>query len=135
MRLLDLPVPSWKTCGTVICVRHQIDRLRGSTAEKPNGHHPMIESRARPTTLALLAALALGSLGATEGVAGSEVYIQQARGNVAPGTSVMTKPPPEASAPSNAAAAAPTAPETCNAQNASSSQACYTATQQARPSR
>ncbi|CCE06467.1 exported hypothetical protein [Bradyrhizobium sp. STM 3843] len=95
----------------------------------------MIESRARPTTLALFAAFALGALGATAAIAGSEVYIQQSHGNVAPGTSVMTKPPPEASAPSNAAAAAPTAPETCNAQNASSSQACYTATQQARPSR
>jgi hypothetical protein len=64
-------------------------------------------------------------------LAASEVYIQQSRGRVMPGASILTKPPPESTtviAPS----AAPTAPATCNAQNASS-QACYTATQQSRP--
>jgi len=65
-------------------------------------------------------------------IAGSEVYIQQSNGRVAAGINVQTKPPPEASAAAAAAATSPTAPETCNAQNASS-QACYTATQQARP--
>jgi hypothetical protein len=65
-------------------------------------------------------------------IAGSEVYIQQSSGRVGAGTNVQTKPPPEASAAAAAPAASPTAPETCNAQNASS-QACYTATQQARP--
>jgi len=67
-------------------------------------------------------------------IAGSEVYIQQSSGRVAAGTNIQTKPPPEASAATSAPAASPTAPETCNAQNASS-QACYTATQQARPGR
>jgi hypothetical protein len=68
-------------------------------------------------------------------IAASEVYIQQARGRVTPGATIQTKPTPEtttSTATSVAPAAAPTAPETCNAQNASS-QACYTATQQARP--
>jgi hypothetical protein len=67
-------------------------------------------------------------------VAASEVYIQQARGRVAPGASIQTKPTPETTSVQTtvAPAPAPTAPETCNAQNASS-QACYTATQQARP--
>ena len=64
-------------------------------------------------------------------LAASEVYIQQSRGHVAPGTSILTKPPPEATT-AAPPGAAPTAPETCNAQNASS-QACHTATQQARP--
>lgn len=49
----------------------------------------------------------------------------------------MPKPLPELTTqPSQQPAAAPTtstAPDTCNAQNAASSQACYTATQQARP--
>jgi hypothetical protein len=64
-------------------------------------------------------------------LAASDVYIQQSHGRVAPGTKIQSKPPPEktgASIPSTG----PTAPITCNAQNASS-QACYTATQQARP--
>jgi hypothetical protein len=64
-------------------------------------------------------------------LAASEVYIQQSRGHVSPGATILTKPPPEtttAAPPS----VTPTAPETCNSQNASS-QACYTATQQARP--
>jgi hypothetical protein len=65
-------------------------------------------------------------------IAASEVYIQQSTGHVAPGTSVQTKPPPEAAATTAAPAPGLTAPDTCNAQNASS-QACYTATQQARP--
>jgi hypothetical protein len=60
----------------------------------------------------------------------SEVYIQQSHGLVAPGASVPAKPP-EAATVVNPNAA-PTAPETCNAQNASS-QACHAATQQTRP--
>jgi len=64
-------------------------------------------------------------------MAGSEVYIQQSRGHVMPGASILTKPPPESTT-ATAPNAAPTAPVTCNAQNASS-QACYTATQQSRP--
>ena len=64
-------------------------------------------------------------------IADSEVYIRQSRGSVAPGTKVQ-KPTPEAtSAPIQGVG--PTAPATCDPQNASSSQACYTATQQARP--
>jgi hypothetical protein len=64
-------------------------------------------------------------------LAASEVYIEQSRGHVAPGASIVTKPPPESTT-AISPSAAPTAPETCNAQNASS-QACHTATQQARP--
>jgi hypothetical protein len=92
----------------------------------------MMPSRAIPSiTIAMLMAL-LGLPHAAS--AGSEVYIQQARGQVAPGSSVITKPTPESTAQSSQAApSAPTAPDTCNAQNAASSQACYTATQQARP--
>jgi len=92
----------------------------------------MMPSRAIPSiTIAVLAALLSLPHAAS---AGSEVYIQQARGQVAPGSTVMTKPPPESTAQSSQVAPAPpTAPDTCNAQNAASSQACYTATQQARP--
>jgi hypothetical protein len=61
----------------------------------------------------------------------SDVYIQQSHGRVAPGTKIQSKPPPELTGASTPATG-PTAPVTCNAQNASS-QACYTATQQARP--
>jgi hypothetical protein len=64
-------------------------------------------------------------------LAASEVYIEQSRGHVAPGASIVTKPPPESTT-AISPSVAPTAPETCNAQNASS-QACHTATQQARP--
>jgi hypothetical protein len=64
-------------------------------------------------------------------LAASEVYIQQSRGHVMPGASILTKPPPESTT-ATTPSAAPTAPVTCNAQNASS-QACYTATQQSRP--
>jgi hypothetical protein len=64
-------------------------------------------------------------------LAASEVYIQQSRGRVNPGASILTKPPPESTA-GVSQSTAPTAPVTCNAQNASS-QACYTATQQSRP--
>jgi hypothetical protein len=64
-------------------------------------------------------------------MAGSEAYIQQSRGRVNPGASILTKPPPEA-ATGASPSATPTAPVTCNAQNASS-QACYTATQQSKP--
>jgi hypothetical protein len=65
-------------------------------------------------------------------LAASEVYIQQSRGHVSPGATILTKPPPETTTAAPAPSVTPTAPETCNAQNASS-QACYTATQQARP--
>ena len=67
-------------------------------------------------------------------IAASEAYIEQSRGHVAPGSSIQTKPPPEIGTPAGSPSAAtpPTAPETCNAQNAASSQACYTATQQGR---
>jgi hypothetical protein len=61
----------------------------------------------------------------------SEVYIEQSRGHVSPGASILTKPPPESTTAASPSVT-PTAPETCNAQNASS-QACHTATQQARP--
>ena len=69
-------------------------------------------------------------------MAASEVYIEQSHGQVSPGATILTKPPPEVSTTTTTTTASPsitpTAPETCNAQNASS-QACYTATQQARP--
>jgi hypothetical protein len=68
---------------------------------------------------------------APSAIAASDVYIEQSRGRVAPGIKIPGKPTPEgtgAAIPSTG----PTAPITCNAQNASS-QACYTATQQARP--
>jgi hypothetical protein len=64
-------------------------------------------------------------------IAASDVYIEQSRGRVGPTPKAPSKPTPEttgAAIPSTG----PTAPITCNAQNASS-QACYTATQQARP--
>jgi hypothetical protein len=64
-------------------------------------------------------------------MAASEVYIEQSHGQVSPGTTILTKPPPEATT-AVSPSITPTAPETCNAQNASS-QACHTATQQARP--
>lgn len=61
----------------------------------------------------------------------SDVYIQQSHGRVAPGTKV-DKPTPEATT-TVSVPQGQTAPITCNSQNASSSQACATATQQARP--
>src|ERR1700754_2276932 len=65
-------------------------------------------------------------------IASSDVYIQQAHGLVAPGARAQ-KPPPESLTNAVGPSSGPTAPITCDAQNASSSQACYTATQQARP--
>jgi hypothetical protein len=62
----------------------------------------------------------------------SDVYIQQSHGRVSAATKTQSKPTPELTGANAAAATGPTAPITCNAQNASS-QACYTATQQARP--
>jgi hypothetical protein len=93
----------------------------------------MMPSRAILSIIAATMAVLLGPSRAAD--AGSEVYIQQARGQVAPGSTVMTKPTPETTAqPSQpAASSSTTAPDTCNAQNAASSQACYAATQQARP--
>jgi hypothetical protein len=61
----------------------------------------------------------------------SDVYIEQTHGLVSPGVKVPAKPVPEAAG-VVIQNTGPTAPTTCNAQNASS-QACYTATQQARP--
>jgi hypothetical protein len=61
----------------------------------------------------------------------SDVYIQQSRGRVSPGAQAQ-KPPPEATSNQVQSPTGPTAPVTCDAQN-QSSQACYTATQQARP--
>jgi hypothetical protein len=61
----------------------------------------------------------------------SDVYIRQSRGFVGPGAKIQ-KPPPEAKTNTVTPNTGPTAPITCDAQNASS-QACYTATQQARP--
>jgi hypothetical protein len=63
----------------------------------------------------------------------SDVYIQQSRGRVAPSAKVQ-QPPPESTSKPIQSTTGSTAPVTCNAQNASS-QACYTATQQARPGR
>jgi hypothetical protein len=74
---------------------------------------------------------ALAQFAQSTEVASSEVYIQQSRGLVAPGTKIL-KPPPEATTTTVSPSSGPTAPITCNAKNASS-QACYTATQQARP--
>jgi hypothetical protein len=63
----------------------------------------------------------------------SDVYIEQAHGRVSQkdklDAKVPAKPTPEAIGNSNAGQQVPV---TCNSQNASS-QACYTATQQARP--
>jgi hypothetical protein len=63
----------------------------------------------------------------------SDVYIEQAHGRVSQkdklDAKVPVKPTPEAIGNSNAGQVVP---DTCNSQNASS-QACYTATQQARP--
>lgn len=78
------------------------------------------------------AADAISQSAAAAESASSDVYIQQARGRVSPGAKVK-KPTPEATNNPIQSTPGPTAPVTCNAQNASSSQACYTATQQARP--
>lgn len=79
-----------------------------------------------------LAADAISQSAAAAESASSDVYIQQARGRVSSGAKVK-KPTPEATTTPIQGVAGPTSPVTCNAQNASSSQACYTATQQARP--
>jgi hypothetical protein len=68
----------------------------------------------------------------------SEVRVEQARGSLPAGAAaadLRTKPAkgaPETGASTGAAVTGPTAPVTCNQQNASSP-ACYSATQQARP--
>jgi len=92
----------------------------------------MMPSRAIRSIIAAMLAALLGLPHAA--CAGSEVYIQQARGRAAGGSGAIIKPLPEQTTqPSQQPAAASTVPDTCNAQNAASSQACYTATQQARP--
>lgn len=80
-----------------------------------------------------LAADAISQSAAAADSASSDVYIQQARGRVMPGANVQKRAPEVTNSPIQNSAAS-TAPATCNAQNASS-QACYTATQQARPGR
>jgi hypothetical protein len=64
----------------------------------------------------------------------SDVYIEQAHGRIREkdksDAKVPVKPTPEAAIGSSNAGQV--VPDTCNSQNASS-QACYTATQQARP--
>jgi hypothetical protein len=64
----------------------------------------------------------------------SEIWVQQAHGQISGGTAVAeqnkpVKPAPEGTA--TAAAGSPATPVTCNQQNASSP-ACYSATQQAK---
>jgi hypothetical protein len=111
------------------CLRHERTR-------RDYGRSLMISRPAITITVTAFCALAFAAACPTTVRAASEVYIQQAHGQVAPGSAVTTKPTPETAAQTSqppAAAAAPTAPDTCNAQNATSSQACYTATQQARP--
>jgi hypothetical protein len=64
----------------------------------------------------------------------SEVWVQQSRGRISGDTSVTNENKAEKTAPEGgpaAAAGSPTAPVTCNQQNASSP-ACYSATQQAK---
>ena len=68
----------------------------------------------------------------------SEARVEQAHGNLPPGAKTIDagskglKGAPEGGTGSAAIKAGPTAPVTCNQQNASSP-ACYSATQQARP--
>jgi hypothetical protein len=73
------------------------------------------------------------SFGTERPLAISDVYIEQAHGRVSQkdtfDAKVLVKPTPEAIGNSNTGEQVP---DTCNSQNASS-QACYTATQQARP--
>lgn len=68
---------------------------------------------------------------------GSEIRVNQARGQLSPDSSQTglertSKGTPEGGQTGAAAASSPTAPVTCNQQNASSP-ACYSSTQQARP--
>jgi hypothetical protein len=79
----------------------------------------------------------LDSADARERRRGSEARVEQAHGNLPPGANIdggskALKGAPEGGAGSAAAKTGPTAPVTCNQQNASSP-ACYSATQQARP--
>ena len=69
----------------------------------------------------------------------SEVWVEQARGNMLHNASPLedgkpVKTSPENSSNSSAGGNSPTVPTTCNQQNASSP-ACYSATQQTRPSK
>ena len=61
----------------------------------------------------------------------SEIWVQQAHGQISGGTAVAEQNKPVKPAPEGTATAAgsPTTPVTCNQQNASSP-ACYSATQQ-----
>lgn len=68
---------------------------------------------------------------------GSEIRVNQARGQLSPessqtGLERATKGTPEGGQTGAVAGSGPTAPVTCNQQNASSP-ACYSSTQQARP--
>jgi hypothetical protein len=80
-----------------------------------------------------------GSADARERRLGSEARVEQAHGNLPPGAKTIDgggkplKGAPEGGTGAGAATkTGPTAPVTCNQQNASSP-ACYSATQQARP--
>jgi len=79
----------------------------------------------------LPAALSVEALAQSVVADSSDVYIQQSRGRIVPGSKVQKPPPETTNGPIQNDG--PTAPVTCTAQNAQSSQACYTATQQARP--
>jgi hypothetical protein len=95
-----------------------------------------------PVAVCLLAALAVqsqwGAADARQRRLVSETRIEQAHGNMPVGSKAIdgggpVRGVPEGGANSGAAKTGPTAPVTCNQQNASSP-ACYSATQQARPS-
>lgn len=132
--------PSSKRNGTVICVRHSHSEADGlfsaalARNEQNRTSDPVMIWRLATAIAALVFCCFALSAACPTALAASEVYIRQARGHVAPGSTVITKPTPETTGQAAQPAAAPTtAPDTCNAQNAASSQACYTATQQARP--
>jgi hypothetical protein len=94
------------------------------------------------TMASLIAAILLASGNARHDVGplwlASDVWVEQARGNILTGApppedGKSVKAAPEGSS-SSAANGGPAIPATCNQQNASSP-ACYSATQQARPSK
>ena len=94
------------------------------------------------TMACLIAAILLASGNARHDVGplwlASDVWVEQARGNILTGApppedGKSVKAAPEGSS-SSAANGGPAIPTTCNQQNASSP-ACYSATQQARPSK
>lgn len=95
--------------------------------------------RTAPIAVCLFAALAvqsqLGSADARQRRVAWEARVDQAHGNMPVGSKTIDGGGPVRGIPEGGSAAAktgPTAPVTCNQQNASSP-ACYSATQQARP--